>query len=452
MRALSVLAAASPALALGAAVSAYAFGQTVDVERPRSIVVGTPAGGASMDRVDGARTGRVRVPLPAANLRREWQVPLGVVVDHGPLVDARGTTYVVGVRGEVVTVGRDGIERWRVSTGAIQPGPAALLSDDTLVFVDASGEAVAVRDGAERWRVRFGRSDEARPLQLAHPAPLALADGGVVVATPREISALDADGHERARTTLPEPTAAPLISALGKVVAVTTSGAVWTWTPGAPEPTRVGSFGSAIDEGAALADDHTLVAVAGGQLHLAALDLVRGTTTTRAVAPAGTWLGPPAMRGSTAYLLVSTPNSELAVAVDASGSEVSRAMLAAHTPPAPTDAGIPLVVALPHTPPLVDAAGTLAFATSEGSIGVASGASVELTSDVCPSPIGRGTSVVGALAASPATPPAPVAGLAPLGPGAFVAVCRGGVGGGSLVAFRAAGPGARSGEPGAPHL
>jgi hypothetical protein len=424
-------AAAMGGVALAAA-AAGAGAQTADVQRPRTLVIGTPGGGARTDRVDAARSGRSSTPLPLAEgggLRIEWRAALGASVDVAPVVDARGTTYVAGTRGEVVAVARDGSEKWRVSTGAIQPSAPALLSDDSLVFADAAGEVVAVREGAVRWRVRFGRADPAR---TTPPAPVALDDGGIVVATSRDLAVLDAEGHERARTTLPEPTTFPLVSALGKVVAVTASGAVWTWTPGASEVTRVASFGGPIDDGAALADDHTLLAVTSGRQHLVAVDLVRGTTTTRAITPTGLWLGPPSVAAGTAHLLLQAPTSELALAVDASGAETSRALLTTHPPPISTDGGAAQLVALPHTPLLVDAAGTLAFATAEGSVGVVSGGVVDVVADVCPPAPGPR----GAVAATAA--------LAPLGAGAFVAACRSG----TLLAVRSGG----AGEKPAPHL
>jgi hypothetical protein len=393
----------------GASAAAAAWGQTLDVARPKTLVVGTPRGGARADRVDGARTGRTSTELPASGLRVDWRTPLGTLVEHAPVVDERGIAYVVGTRGEVVAVGRDGTERWRLQTGAPQPGPSAILADDTVVFVDAIGEAIAVRSGTVRWRARFGQG-AANP-----PAPLPLEDGGVVVATPHELAALDADGRERARMILPEATMLPLVAALGKVIVVTASGTVWSWSPGVSEASRVASFGAPVDTGAALADDHTLVAVTAGQLHLAAVDLLRGTATTRAVAPSGLWLGPPATRQLTTHLGLLTASSELAVAVDASGNEVSRAVLALHAPSVSADGGAAALVAAAHTPPLVDAAGALAFATEEGVIGVASEKGVDLLADRCEPPLGI---------ASRTTPP--VAGLAPLEAGAFVAVCHAG--------------------------
>ena len=387
--------------------SAAASGQTVHVERPRTLVVGLPSAGARSDRVDGARTGRTRSTLPSAGLRTQWRIALGAQIEHAPLVDVRGGTYVVGTRGEVIAIARDGTERWRVSTAAAQPGPAALLSDDTVVFVDAAGAAVAVRDGSVRWRVPFGRADAARP------APLPLEDGGVVVATTQELAALDSEGRERARTTLAEATTLPLVAALGRVVAVTSSGAVWSWAPGAPEPERVAGFGSTVDSGAALADDHTLVAVTADQLHLTAVDLLRGTATTRAFALAGVWQGPPAMRGSNAHVVLLTASGEIAVTVDAGGNEIARVSLAVHSTATAADGGPPALDAHAHTPPLVDATGAFAFATAEGAIGVAGANGVDLLGEACEPPIGN---------ASRTAPP--VAGLAPLENGVFVAVCH----------------------------
>jgi len=408
--AVAVASTATAAAAMAAAGGARA--QVWSVERPRTIVVGTPSGGARTDRGDGARTGRARAELPSSGLRTEWRAPLGTLVEHAPLVDEHGTTYVVGKSGEVVAVARDGTERWRTPTGAVQPGPAALLGDDTVVFVDAAGEALGVREGSVRWRRRFGRTDAARP------APLPLDDGGVVVATTHELSLLDADGVERARATLPEGTTLPLIAALGRVVAVTSSGAVWSWALGAEEPARIATFGSAVRGGAALANDHTLVGVTAGQAHFTAVDLLRGTATTLAAAPGGLWIGPPAMRGPTAYLVLLTPTSDLAVALDtaaANAPEAGRILLGLHPPAASPDAGAAASPPVPRTPPLVDAHGTFAFATAEGSIGVASASTVELLGDACEPPAG-----------TPGRAAPPVVGLASLEAGALVAVCHAG--------------------------
>ncbi len=400
-----------------ALVTTSARGQSIRVGRARTLVVGAP-GGSRADRVDAARTGLARTPLPASGLRVEWRVAAGTAIDDAPLVDSRGGSYVVGTRGEVVALARDGTERWRVPTGALDPGPAVLLSDDTIVFADASGEAIGLREGEVRWRTRFGRADG------VHPSPLPLEEGGVVVATERDLAVLDAEGRPIARTTLPEAIAAPLLSALGQVVAVTMSGAVWGWAPGTSEATRLASFGSPIEGGAALADGHTLVAIAANGTTFAAVDLRRvngsGAAVPRAVATAGLWLGSPAMRGEEATLAMIGPASELAIAVDADGRELRRALLVGHVPSGLFDAGAPASgPASSGAPLLVDAFGAVAFATIDGSVGIAAigpsgDGTVELLSDACPRPIG------------PATSAGTVAGLAPLPPQSFLATCRSG--------------------------
>ncbi len=423
-------------LAMLAAVllAASAAAQTFDVGRPRTLVVGTPPGARAV-RVDGERTGSSRDPLPAGSLRVAWQTPpLNLLLDDAPVVDASGTAYLVGTRGEVVAIARDGSERWRVSTGAVQPGPAALLSDDTLVFADAVGEAVAVKDGAVRWRVRFGRGDS------SHPAPLPLADGGVVVATAHDLAALDVDGHERARLTLPEAATGALVASRGAVLVTGASGVVWSWTPGAPEAERAGSFDAPTEGGAVLLDDHTLVAVTDGGRKVSALDFgaALGLGQLRQVAQigqlgqgpslggaAGIWLGPPAAHAGSVYLILLTPAAELAVALDRTGAETMRARIASRTPAIAADGGVVALVPLPHAPPLVDASGTLAFATTDGALGTVGAGAVEELQAACVS-----------AARVPSADAARVAGLAPLAPGLFLAACHSG----TLLALRGASP------------
>lgn len=376
-----------------------------------------------------------------------------MALERAPLVDGKENTFVVGVRGDVVAIASDGTERWRAPTLAAQAGPPAMLSDGAIVFLDAAGEAVAVRDGAVRWRVRVAPED--RRSEAGRAAPLPLDDGGVVVATWRDLVVLDSEGRERARTTLAEPTSAPLVAALGKVVAVTASGAVWTWTPGAPEPIRVASFGSPIDGCAAMADAQTLVAVTAAQAHVVAIDLVRGSTTTRAVAPTGAvWLGPPALRGGRAHviLLSSTGELEAQIAVTPTRGEAADpspwtpVLLHARAASIAADGGAAPLTGYPHTPPLVDSNGTVAFATIAGDVGIQSGEGVDLLVNPCGGTRASGAeegSEPWALSVHPASPI--VVGLAPLGPGTFVVACRSG----AVVAVRGVkGPG----KPVAPAL
>jgi hypothetical protein len=278
------------------------------------------------------------------------------------------------------------------------------------------------------WRSRFGRASE------TPAAPIALDEGGIVVSSGPDLAVLNAGGRETTRIVLPEPTSHPLLVALGRVVIVSDTGAVWTWTPGAGQAVRDGSFGSDIDGSAALADDHTLVAVTATHTRVSTFDLIRGIEAKVAGPVGGLWLGPPAVdaRGGF-YAMQSTPGGEVAVAIDSSGTERGRALLAGPTRARSPDKGASSTGDVSSTPPLIDAQGHLAFATGDGSIGIVSGlvavpslgvdvsaqnaqnATVELLAEACnPTP-------------SRAHAQASVVGLAPLAPRGLVAVCRSGL-------------------------
>jgi hypothetical protein len=423
--------AARAALAAAALIelgSASGGAQQFRVEGPLVTVVGTPKGGARTARIDASRRGLAATPLPASGLETEWRTALGFTVQQGPVVDSKGRTYVVGESGEVITLARDGTILFRAIARAARPGPPALLSDDTLVFVDGSGEAVAVRNGAVAWRSRFGVASE------APPAPIALDDGGVVVGSGPDLAVLDAGGRERARIVLPEPTSHPLLAVLRKVVIVDDGGGIWSWTPGAAQAEHEGTFGSDIEDSAALADDHTLVAVASTRSHVSTFDLA-SRTARKVVGPlGGLWLGPPTVdEGRRFYAIQSTVNGELVVAFDASGSELGQALLGGPTRPHDPNKRVSPTDIVLSTSPIVDAEGHVAFATTSGSIGVVSGllaelgrvdfaaaqnVAVELVAEAC----GLPTAVH--LQAVPGVPA--VVGLAPLPPRGLVAACRSG--------------------------
>jgi hypothetical protein len=393
-------------------VAGVGRGQPFDPLRPQTVVVGLPSSGARVDRIDAARSGLSRTALPTSELQTSWRRSLGFPIELAPLVDGEGGVFITGARGDVVALSSTGEERWRSLTFAQRPGPAALLSDGALVFADSTGQAWAVAGGIVRWHTFFGRPG------TSHPAPLALEDGGVIVATSHEIAMLDASGQQRARTTLPEAVTGPLLSALGRVVFLTASGSVWTWAPGAPEPARIGRFDASVDGGAVLADDHTLVGLTAGRTKLSAFDLVQGVCSVRATAMGGHWLGPPALHGTTTYMRFVSAGADSAVALDESGSEVGRALIGTHAPQ-PNDGGPNGGVGM-TSPLLVDPFGTIAFATSTGSVGVVADlthpeAVVDLVANACPTSlegVGQGEG--------------PVAGLAPLVSDALVVACRSG--------------------------
>ena len=405
---------------LAALVAAAAFGgvfvaafgahaQAIQGARAHTFIAGAPPGEARTERGSGARTGFVPGRLPVGRLAVEWRAPLGFLLRRAPVVGPDGEIEVVSAEGEVVTLGGDGVERARVSTGAAESSALALLAAGDLVFVDEAGEAVGVRAGRITFRTRFGRAG------AVGPGPLPLDDGGVIVATEHEIALLDGSGFERARTTLADVIRAPLVSARDRVFAVTESGSVWSWRPGALAPERVGAFGGAIDGAAALAPDGTLVAALPEQGLVVAVDPVRHSSAVRAATSEGLWLGPPSIAGSTVFVPLVTTAAELVVGLDREGNELSRTVLGGgRAAKLATDAGATPLELPPHTAPLVDAAGTFFFATPGGDLGTAgdirtANASVELLADVCgPRGPARGSrppdpAVVGLVTAQPGT-------------------------------------------------
>jgi hypothetical protein len=401
--------------ALGAAVAlvaARAPAQRFDPRVPQTFVVGAPGGASPMQRVDPGRTGRTQSALPQGPLKRLWGRTVGTVggVEHAPLVGPNGEIVVVTSRGEAVWIDAGGAELARVSLGAVGVSPPALTADGTLVVVTAAGQAVGAVRGGLRFHTPLGgdRSIAGRV------APLPLDDGGVVVATGNELTALDSSGGIRASAPIPQSLSTALLAAGGRVVALTTTGAVYTWIPGR-EPTRAGSFGGPVDGGAALLPDGSLVAVVDHQ-RVVRLDLARGLAVPRASAPAGTLLlGPPAVQGDKVTVLVEGLAQSWIVTFDGAGAELLRVPIGITPLGLSPDGGAPLLGAVSHAGPLVDGSGTLALLTLDGRVAVVPpGGGLSATVD---SPCGR----IGTGGRAPAGT------VVPAGPGALVVACESGL-------------------------
>ncbi len=394
--------------------AAGALAQHFDTNHAHGFVVGPPDGASPMERVDARRSGFAATGLPAATLRMVWHRSIGQDTENAPLVASNGDVFLLGARGEVVVFDHDGVERRRISVGTGASGPGTFTSDGTLVFVNGAGEAVGLRSDTLRYRTRVGERGA-----LVRAAPLPLDDGGVVVASGASMAALDSEGNVRARTTLPDVISQPLLPGQSGVLAVTATGAVYAWPPGR-DASRVGSFGTAVDGPAVLASPHTLLAIVDGA-QISALELSDGVAFTRAIAGAGVFLPPLALRGATSYGLELTPSSTLAVAIDPNGREVLRAVVATSHAAALADGGAPLA-SWGSSSTLVDPSGSFAFGTAEGLVGVltATGAVETLGEPLCvrtrPSsaPGGSGHGGQG------------FAGLAPAGRGAFLVACMSG--------------------------
>src|SRR5580704_13825586 len=88
-----------------------ALGQRVDAARGKTIVVGVPPGPSPADRVDAARSGGARSPLPTGTLHVAWRRNLGLPIEAAPLVDGRGDVTILTARGDLIVLAPDGEER-----------------------------------------------------------------------------------------------------------------------------------------------------------------------------------------------------------------------------------------------------------------------------------------------------------------------------------------------------
>ena len=417
--------------AAGTCLASLALAQRMEANEPLTLLVGTPQAVSPTERVDGRRSGFARTPLPTGTLRIAWRRSVGQAIDHAPLVTAAGDIVVFASRGEVLTLDSDGNDKGRVAAGIGPLGPGSILTDGTLATVNAAGEVVGTRGGIVRFHTRVGDQGV-----LVKVAPLALDDGGVAVANGGDLAILDSEGNVRARATIPptgnqppESVVWPLIAALGKIVAIGPTGTAYLWSPGR-DPTRAGTFGALLNGGAALVDDHTLLAVIDSS-RLVALDLVHGVAITRASAQNGLFLGPPSLRGQSAYLEELTPGATLALAFDATGREALRQSISTFTQPSAADGGLSPLAAPGHTATLVDAAGTLAFGTPDGQVGIVSpSGSVDWLGELICGRGGAGSAPGGTALPnhSAARASAGFAGIAPAGAGAFIVACEGGAG------------------------
>lgn len=362
--------------------------EVLDATMPRTVVVGAPRGFAPSERVDPRRTGRThtRLPSPAVEV---WRRQISGGIDLTPLVDTQGNVIVAQTIAEIIKLSPEGREIWRARTGTGAPtAPPVLTSDGTLVVLTAAGQAMGLTpSGATRFAVPLGfRRD-------ADTTPLALDDGGVLIAARQALVEIDADGAVRARTTLGERAVGALLHGPEGALITTESGAVYTWkAPGTPR--KIGSFGGVPRRGALVADARTLLAVVDGR-SLVALDLPTGTTQVRASAPGlGVLFDAPATVNAAGLGLVATYGGML-IGVDASGSEKLTIALEKQALLLGADAGAPAAGFFgatelrPSPPVIVDPQGRIGFARGGGRVGVVTpeGNVGVVNERLCPSPI-----------------------------------------------------------------
>lgn len=385
------------ALAVGVLAPALAFAQDFDPKRAASFVVGVPAGPLPMERFDAHRSGVSPAPLPVGELQLRWHHSLGEAALHAPLVVGPDVVLVAG-RGDIAFLDAgDGSDVARISTGSDVCGPPAALANGTIVVVArASGMAIGVAKTGIVFRTKLGGDPPHGDL-----APLPMGDGGVVVGRGNELTLLDSAGGVRARGLFPEAIEGALLASRGRVLAVAETGIVYAWRPG-HEVERVGSFGARAIGGATLADDDTMLAVVEGA-RVMSLDLTKGVAAPRASSSGLLFLGPVAMRGSSALILAKGLRGAFLLGFDRAGEAATQTPLAASPLPVLMDGGVGSPTVGSHSPLVVDRSGNVAFAI-EDDVGVvgASDAIAHLSGALCKS---HGADVLGIAPIGNATEP-----------------------------------------------
>lgn len=359
-------------LAMAAALpvcASMALADAIDPSMPRTIVVGAPRGFAPSERLDGRRTGRTSTPLPYPPVEL-WRRHISGGIEVAPLVDTKGNVLIALTVPEVMKIGPDGKEVWRVRLGTAAPLAAPVLtSDGTLALITSAGQAFGLTpSGSIRYSVSLGIRG-----RDADTTPLALDDGGLVVAAGRTLLELGADGAIRARTQIEDRAVGALLAGPDGTLITTDSGGVYTWRPPG-SPRRIGSFGGTPRRGAALADPRTLIAVVDGR-RVVALDLPTGTTHVRSGNTSAPAPYDAPVTVSSSRLAITASHGGVLLGLDAAGDEKFHALLDKSWQASAPDAGLMTgffgAVELKPSPPVIlDPEGRIGFARAGGRVGV----------------------------------------------------------------------------------
>lgn len=384
-------------LGVGIALLAAAFGSQARAERidptlPIERAVGAPAGAQPMHRVDGARTGRSKTPLPTAP-RVLWRARVTGGLDLPVAVDARQHVVAASPMSQLLELDDRGKLAWTLKTGNSAPvlGPV-ITTNGTRLVVTANAE---LWGAAPNGTLRIKRSLPLPSVRGGVP-PLAARDGGVVLALPGTLLYLDASGDVQARAKQAEAPVS-LIEQGGRTLIVTERGDVLEWKPPS-EPTKLGSFGGRVDEGAALSSPNHLTAVVD---HERLVDFKLSTKTRHIRLSSSERLqGPPAILASGETRVATF--SGLMLGHDRTGIETARAELE------PSTGGSTAIPGLFLPPPLVvDGKGRVVFVRP----GLDAGVILES---------GEPKAAAGAACGDPLA-------LAPAGPQRFLVACRSGL-------------------------
>ncbi|MEP7119605.1 MAG: hypothetical protein ABJE95_01800 [Byssovorax sp.] len=404
--------AASAVVAVALSLASPARADVIDPSMPRTLVVGAPRGDAPSERLDAQRTGRSPSLFPAAPLHR-WEHHITGGIELTPVVDEHDNVLVVGTAPDVIKLDSEGKEVWRLRFGTSAAVVAPVLtSDGTLVIVTAAGQAVGVTPaGALRFVTPLGVRG-----RDADTVPLALDDGGVIVAAGGTLVEIDRDGVVRARTALEirpgsadsRVTGALVQGPAREALFTTESGSVFAWRPPLA-PRKLGNLGGFPKRGAVVTGPRTLTAIVDSR-RIVDFDLPTGVTHVRGSTGSGAMIDGPVTLAPDGLLLAATQTG-LLLGVDGAGNETVRIALekppiAPPVAPGPTPGSVNIfggtvggspgagffgapVEIKPSPAPIIDREGRIAFVRATGRAGVVSPRGVvTLASErVCGSPL-----------------------------------------------------------------
>ena len=332
-----------------ALVTLSASAERLDPTVPVRWMVGHPGGYSSMQRIDAARSGRSRVPFPrdpVVLFRVRLPAPLAAPL----VVDAHGKFVVATIEGRITELDDGGRLEWStLLDGAVSQSPVITV-DGTRVAVTDGGQVVGLGpDGHERFQARVGGGGRS--------ATLATDDDAVIVASATRLARFGPRGELQTTVETGEPVVS-LVGAASPTYAATESGDVFEWTH-STGLRQVADLGGHPTSDLVELGRWSLLAVVR-DVGLVEVDVRDGTRVVRATAAPDAFLGAP----------IVTPSGELRATTRAGfvlgyqgGRETLRLSVGRGTAAVPG-------TSVSGAGPLIDPAGVMGFATTDGSAGV----------------------------------------------------------------------------------
>ncbi len=314
----------------------------LDPTRSQRIAVGAPS--AATNSASGVFPKRPRVRARAA---------VADGVGSGVSVDSSGRVIVATQGQDVVQLDSSGQRDWATDVGATPATRPVVSAGGTRLVVTEKPELVALTPGG---KVLFKRRFARRHGQFG---PIrSLTDGSVVVARGKYLARFDRSGRTRDETELSSDVAA-IIDQPSGLLLVARNGDIFRWNSPAP-PSRYGSFGMSLSSG--VVDKPGELYAVAGRRRILRFEF-RGRLRTTLVPRSNLRFASTPTLSSTGDLFIAT-DSGLLLGYDSNGDEQLRVTGGAIRP-RPKPGGTPRLdlgsSTVSRLPPIVDAAGNIAY-------------------------------------------------------------------------------------------